>query len=203
MEIADGLIAVFMDKKSIKLEKPIYIGQAVLDLSKLLMYGVFYQHLNKYARRWENGSINLLGGDTDSFFLELNNIPLRGFLEKLKRVNMLDTSNYPTSDPLYSRDIASKIGCVKDELAGKVMKEIVLLQPKCYSIITEQDDKTIRRAKGVQRNVITTELNHKEYCKMYKQFSQIFHLNDNPRRRHRQDDNDDEFNPPLVKDSDV
>jgi len=144
-----------------------------------------------------NGQITIIGGDTDSFFLHLQNIPLRGLLSKMKEDQLLDTSNFPSTDPLYSNAIASKIGCVKDECAGQPMKEIIMLQPKCYSVILSNEGKSIKRAKGVQRVVLRTELQHENYRDIYNQFGAIFQ---NPN-----DDDDDEqvvdmaINPPLIK----
>jgi hypothetical protein len=53
------------------LNKPIYIGQAVLDLSKLVMYKLRYESMEKYEKQF-GGSIRIAGGDTDSFFLEVS-----------------------------------------------------------------------------------------------------------------------------------
>jgi len=190
IEIAEDLIAIFLSKENIKLEKPIYIGQAVLDLSKLLMYQLYYKKLLNYASRWHNGKISIIGGDTDSFFLHLTNIPLRGLLTAMKEDQLLDTSNFHPSDPLHSKDIASKIGCVKDECGGLPMTEIIMLQPKCYSALT--NDKNIKRAKGVQRVVLNKELHHENYKRIYNQFGNIF-LDDDDAT------NGSVINPPLVK----
>ena len=192
IEIAQDLVAVFLGKTSIKLDKPIYIGQAVLDLSKLVMYRLYYEKLMKYAEEFRNGKINILGGDTDSFFLELQNIPLRSLLQRMKDDHLLDTSNFNSSDPLYSKVIASKIGCVKDECAGVPIQEMVLLQPKCYSAILVDRSYTIKRAKGVQRVVLHTELDHESYKRIYHQFANCF-------LEEEEQDNDSDLNPPLVK----
>lgn len=57
------------------LDKPVYIGQAVLDLSKLLMYKLRYEKLPRYATQF-GGRITIAGGDTDSFFLEVGCVGL-------------------------------------------------------------------------------------------------------------------------------
>jgi hypothetical protein len=68
-----------MFRCEILLDKPVYIGQAVLDLSKFIMYDLYFNKLKAYENRFQC-QINLMGGDTDSFFLECNNISLRNTL---------------------------------------------------------------------------------------------------------------------------
>ena len=53
-------------KKSIEMDKPIYIGTSILDLSKSLMYDNYYNNLkSKYK-----DNVSLLCMETDSFILE-------------------------------------------------------------------------------------------------------------------------------------
>jgi len=190
IEFDENLVGVFMQKASITLDKPIYIGETVLDLSKLLMYEIYYKRLLTYANEM-CGEINILGGDTDSFFLEVINIPLEQLLKRMKDDKFLDTSNYPAEHPLFSRQVASKIGCVKDESGGDVFEEAIFLQPKSYSMKTNAKSNTIRRAKGVQRQILKNEIHHEDYMAMYQRFGDIFHLADN--------DNPLFINQPLVK----
>ena len=48
MRIDNDLIALFLDKESMTLNRPSYIGQTVLDLSKLRMYQLQNRDLEKY-----------------------------------------------------------------------------------------------------------------------------------------------------------
>ena len=76
---------------------------------------------------------------------------------------LLDTSNFASNDPLYSANIACKIGCIKDEAAGATFEEFILLQLKMYSMkfLNQSDEESYRRAKGVLRDVIKKQLSHK------------------------------------------
>lgn len=86
----------------------------------------------------------------------------RELLPAMKSDKLLDTSNYPSSHTLYSCDFKARLGCVKDEAAGEVWREWILLRPKCYSMQNrkQQDHK---RAKGIQRCVVSTEMTHDDY----------------------------------------
>ena len=61
------LFAVEMGKTEIKMNKPVYLGQAILDLSKTLMYEFHYDYMKpKYGSK-----ANLCYMDTDSFVSEI------------------------------------------------------------------------------------------------------------------------------------
>ena len=46
-----------------------------------------------------------------------------------------------------------KIGFMKDELGGRIIKEFIGLRPKCYSYLTD-DGNVDKKAKGTKRCVI-------------------------------------------------
>jgi hypothetical protein len=152
---------------SVKLDKPIYIGQAVLDLSKLIMYELRYEKFESYAQRF-GGSINILGGDTDSLFCSIHNINLYTQLHPaMFEDNLLDTSNYPKNHPLFSVNNKAKLGCIKDEVCGEVLEDAIFLKPKCYSMITVSGKCDKKTAKGVQY-CVRQALRHAEYVKVYE-----------------------------------
>ena len=60
-------MAIEMRKTCALMDKPILVGQAILDKNKELMYEFWYEYLKpKYKDK-----INLLYKDTDSFVLEI------------------------------------------------------------------------------------------------------------------------------------
>ena len=65
---SENFCAIHLNKESIEMDKPIYIGTSILDLSKLLMYDYFANKLNK---KYMEG-VNLLDMDIDSFILKIN-----------------------------------------------------------------------------------------------------------------------------------
>jgi hypothetical protein len=63
----DDLAAQHMHKTSLCLNRPIYLGMSILDLSKLLMYDFYYNKVNpKYGDR-----ATLLYTDTDSLLMHI------------------------------------------------------------------------------------------------------------------------------------
>ena len=87
-----------MKKTSVKINKPLYLGISILDISKTLMYEFWYDYLKpKY-----NDKAKLCYMDTDSFAL---NIFIKNFFEDVNNdvERLFDTSNYDENDkiPFY------------------------------------------------------------------------------------------------------
>lgn len=85
----------------------------------------------------------------------------------MKEDGLLDSSNFPSTHPLFSNDCRAKLGCVKDESQGKRFLEWVLLRPKAYSM-QYVDGEENKRAKGVRRATVKMCMKHKHYRKAYK-----------------------------------
>ena len=169
--ITEDIVGVKMMKPKVVLDKPIYIGQAVLDYSKLTMYTLFYKTLKQCPLI---NNLTLLGGDTDSFFLELTvdeHITQNDVLDNLKE--HVDFSNYPPSHPLFSSKNKAKLGCFKDECAGRTISEIIMLKPKMYSIKLEDEEDGIKRAKGISRAIVKN-MRHEEYLNTYNQHKETY-----------------------------
>ena len=108
-------------------------------------------------------------GDTDSLFIELHNIDLNALLKLMIEKRFLDTSNYAKTHPLYSTTLKAQLGCVKDESQGRRFKEWVLLRPKCYSMLFDDElPMEKKRAKGVQNYIVRQRLHHSHYKEVWE-----------------------------------
>jgi hypothetical protein len=174
-KFATGVVGVQLLKETILLNKPVYIGMSVLDISKLEMYELRYTHLKMYANLF-GGDIHVVGGDTDSLILEVVNINLETqLLPQMVRDELLDTSNYDRSHILYSEKCKARLGCIKDESKGRAYAEILLVRAKCYSILFLTDVASSssplvghKRCKGIQRSVVATKIAHSDYVTVYE-----------------------------------
>ena len=61
------LFAVEMGKTEIKMNKPVYLGQAILELSRTLMYELYYNCMRPKC----GSKVNLCYMGTDSFAFEI------------------------------------------------------------------------------------------------------------------------------------
>ena len=82
-----------MGKTEIKMNKPVYLGQAILDLSKTLMYEFHYDYMRpKYGSK-----VKLCYMDTDSFVYEIETEDFyRDIAKDVEK--RFDTSGYSKDD---------------------------------------------------------------------------------------------------------
>ena len=101
------------------------------------MYQLYYENISKCPLI---NKVRLCGGDTDSLFLCLYTSPFV-HLEDIFLYfrNCFDSSNYNSTHSLYSITNKAKLGCFKDECAGRLLEEYILLKPKMYSMQYLQD----------------------------------------------------------------
>ena len=155
--ISEGLSIIEMNKTKVKMNKPIYLGLSILEISKILMYEFWYDYMKpKYGN-----NVKLCYMDTDSFIM---NIKTKDFFEDIasdieKRFN---TSNYEVNIPLPTGKNKKVIGLMKDELGGKIIMEFVTLRPKTYSYLTS-DCKEDKKAERTKKCVIKSMIKFNDY----------------------------------------
>ncbi len=161
-EFHENLVAVHMGKTTVKLDKPIYLGMSILDLSKTLMYEFHYDYVKP---KWGDRA-KLLFTDTDSLCYEIQTDDV---YEDIKNDvdKWYDTSNYDKDHPsgLYSGKNKKVIGYYKDECGGKFITEFVGLKPKSYSYETS-DGEVEKKCKGVKKYVVKNHITHEHYKRM-------------------------------------
>ena len=141
------------------MNKPIYLGFSILEISKTLMYEFWYD----YMKPKHDNKVKLYYMDTDSLIM---NIKTNDFYEDIASdiENRFDTSNYEVNKPLPTGKNKKVIGLMKDELGGKIITEFVTLRPKTYSFLTD-DGKEDKKAKGTKKCVIKKMIKLNDYKK--------------------------------------
>ena len=174
----ENLVAVKMIKDRVKLDKPIYVGMCILDLSKTLMYDFHYNYIKpKY------GDEAILGfTDTDSL---LYCIKTEDIYEDLYRdKDPFDNSDYPKSSKFFFDENKKVIGKFKDEAAGQPIIEWGGLKSKMYTYKTET--KNDKKAQGVKKNVVKRDLQHEDYLQCLRNSSMMRHKMKSIRSDHHQ-----------------
>ena len=150
------------------MNKPIYLGQAILDISKTLMFEFWYDYIKpKYGDK-----VKLCYMDTDSFVMLIKTgdfyKDISGDVDR-----WFDTSNFNKSDnrPLETGKNKKVIGKFKDELGGKILTEFGALRAKAYSFLIDEyadvdceKNKIVnKKAKGTKKCIIKRELMFENY----------------------------------------
>ena len=147
-------------RTKVKMNKPIYLGLSILEISKLLMYEFWYGYMKpKYG-----DNVKLRYMDTDSFIMK---IKTEDFYKVIANdvEKRFDTSNYEVDRPLSTGKNKKVIGLMKDELGGRVITEFVALRPKTYSYLID-DCKEGKKTKGTKKCVIKRMIKFDYYKKL-------------------------------------
>ena len=134
------------------MNKPVYLGLSILEISKTLMYEFWYDYMKpKYG-----DNVKLCYMDTYSFIMH---IKTEDFYKDIANdvEKRFDTSNYECDRRLPTGKNKKVIGLMKDELGGKIMTKLVAFRPKTYSYLMD-DGRSDRKTKGTKKCVIERRL---------------------------------------------
>ena len=154
----ENLMGCEMGKIKVVMNKLIYLSQAILDLSKIIMCEFHYDYMKQ---KYNNNKLQLCYMDIDSlvyciktedFYSDIaDDIPTR-----------LDRSSYCPNSLLPVGLNKKVIGLMKDELGSAIMTEFVALRPKLYSYI-KLDGSEDKKCKGIKKCVIKKTLTFDDY----------------------------------------
>ena len=151
-----NLLAIEMNKTKVKINKPVYLGQAILNISKMIMYELWYEYIKPNYK--EKAQLCYMDTDNFTIYIETEDF-YKGNANDVER--WFDASNYDKNDkrPLPIGKNKKVIGMFKDELGGKSMKEFCA---KTYAFLLN-DDSEKKRAKGTKKCIIKRILKFKDY----------------------------------------
>ena len=146
-----------MGKVKVVMNKPVYLGQAILDLSEIIMYKFHYDYmLPKYGN-----NLKLCYMDTDSLVYR---IETEDFYEDITKdvSTRFDMSGYCKDRPLPVGLNKKVIGLMKDEFRGAIMTEFIALRPKLYSY-RKLDGAEDKKCRGIKKCVVKKTLTFDDY----------------------------------------
>ena len=156
--IRDDLVSITRRKTKIYFDKPIYVGSAVLDVSKLLMYEFHYDFIKQH---FPGEKSRLCFTDTDSFLYEFTADDVYDVF--LANSDKFDWSNYADNHPAFVKrgmtpdqisHLKSKnkkvVGKFKDETGGVPILSFAGLRSKVYSyLVDEPSDRLMKECGNV------------------------------------------------------
>ena len=133
-------------KQNEVMDKPIYLGFTVIELSELLMYETYYDKLPPF---FGQEKIQLHYMDTDSFVLSVNTKDIIKDLKNLE--DTFDFSNLNKNHELFSNKNKKVIEFFKIETPKSIwIDEFVCLRSKMYAFKCGDDSKN--KLKGVSKS---------------------------------------------------
>ena len=150
--INENLVGVEKLKHTVKLNKPIYVGVSILDLSKLHMYSFYYDVLKeKYKDK-----VRLIYTDTDSFAIHTHTEDIYDDFKELGR--QMDFSDYDRDHKCYDLTNKKVLGKFKDECQGQIITNFMGLKPKSYAFKIYNQIKEEKKNKGVPKLKVKREI---------------------------------------------
>ena len=149
-----NLASMRMGKTKVMMNKPIYLGASILDLSKTLMYDFHYDYVKpKYGDKPE-----LLFRDTDSLCYE---IEMMDFFRDIAPdvETMFDTSNFSKNHPSGIPTAKTKRSSVS--LRRRWVEKLLMSFADCEQNATQPKctkDRKWKKCKGVKKAVVKTKL---------------------------------------------
>ena len=139
----------YLEKEhEILMDKPIYLGFAILELSKLHMYETYYNTLQPYFGQ-ENIQLHYM--DCDSFILSINSENIIKDLKNLE--NIFDFSNIDTNHELYSEKNKKVLGKFKIETPKNIfIDEFIALRSKMYAFKCKDKEEDKNKLKGISKS---------------------------------------------------
>ena len=153
----ENLVGGEKTKSVLKIDKPIFLGMTILNLSKLHMYEFYYGVLKKKY----NENIKLIYTDTDSYVIQTMTDDVYKDFQGIKQ--HMDFSDYPVEHPCHDTTNKKVLGMFKDEVNGKIITRFIGLKPKSYAFTTHGEDEEHKKSKGVVKHKVKKELTYQNY----------------------------------------
>ena len=155
--LSEHLMVIEMKKTKVKMNKTVYLGVSILDISETLMYEFWYDYSKPkcgYRAKLcytDTGSF-IIYTITEDFYKDIANDVERWF----------DTSNYDENDnrPHPIGKNKKVISLFKDELGGNIMKEFCALGAKTYAYLMDNESE--------KKNKRNKEVRNKKRCYVLK-----------------------------------
>ena len=165
-ENVNKLHAIEMVKNTVKIDKCVFAGSTILDLSKSHMYSSYYDRLKPMFEEDGRGGVIIGVTDTDSFMVTITHPEIEGVMWKNR--DFYDFSNYPKGHRLYDKNNANVLGKFKNECPNQIIADRVNLRAKLYAFkVFDCGSRTfvdeMKRCKGVKRSVVKKTLHFEDY----------------------------------------
>ncbi|CAB0044282.1 unnamed protein product, partial [Trichogramma brassicae] len=178
----ENLVAIQLSKTSVTIDKPVYVGFSILDISKTQLYRFHYDFmLDRFG-----SNCKVLYTDTDSLVYEIRRQNVYEVMKKHEdNINEFDTFDYKKDKSIRNAITSGKlqkIGLMKDELCGKILRRFCGLRSKMYSVDI-QNGGFIKKIKGIKSSVVKNTITFDDYLQCLRENTIISREQHNIRSR--------------------
>ena len=121
----ENLVAVERAKVELTLNQRIYVGFAILDLSKTLLYDFHYNYIE---RKYPDSTLLFTDTDSLTYQIQTGNVYEDFYADK----HLFDFSGYEKQSPVYDGENKKVISKMKDELKEEIIEESAGLRAKMF-----------------------------------------------------------------------
>ena len=146
-----------MKKIKIEMNKPVYLGLSILEISKTLMYEFWYDYIKP---KYQNDA-KLCYKDTDSFIIYIKTEEVYKVLQMMLKKYLIHQI-MKLIDQYKKGQNKKLIGLMKDELEGKILTKFAALRPNIYFYLMD-DGNNNTKAKETRTYVIKRLLKFNDY----------------------------------------
>ena len=146
------LVSVRMGESTVMLNKPIYLGQAILDISKTLMYKFHYEYIkpSQYIKSMKTEQGCCSRTRTHYAMRSRPRTFTRTYLLKTFPSGLTHPKDHPSEIPTGMNN--KVLGMMKDEAGGKQITEFLGLRSQLYAFKAETSSD--KKCKGVKKAVV-------------------------------------------------
>lgn len=145
IHINEDLSLAQMYKMKTVLDKPIYAGVSILDISKVAMYSYLYEHIYE---EFDYRDVKCAYFDTDSAIMSINLKHSNEFYDMVvKNYKIYDLADYPKDHYVYKKMLEKfgdktdkvidenkkRVGTMKSETPNSEIKSLVAIRSKVYT----------------------------------------------------------------------
>ena len=155
--VSEDFIIIQKKQTKITIDKPLYVGMSILDISKVLMYDFHYCKM----KTWLGAKAKLLYMDTDSLIYSIHGENIYNVMKE--HSEFFDTSNFDENNQFGIERKNKKVpGKFKNENGSEIMTDFIALCAKSYSILVQNEEPVIK-VKGVKKNVVKRTITHENF----------------------------------------
>ena len=157
--VPENLLKIEINKTWVKINKVVYLGLSILDISKITMHEYWYDYVKpKYD---DKRKLSWISTDPFIVHIKFEDVYAEVQLDFEKR---FDTSNYDINRLIPIGKNKKNIFVIKHEFGGRIIKEMAALRSNMYSYLRD-DGWAHKKAKGTKKWVMKHETKLDDYKK--------------------------------------